>query len=145
MNIGSDDLSLIVISVTKNMVEDCVQDILCELKNEDSIDLETKLQKLKPLIIKYNNNEQRKEQFKNLSVKLSQFMAYQEAAHNLMLRGEIIPVSIRNDCSFDSTTIYININSKLSNVEYSGNYPYKITRLVYNTFIKVPSKNKPPH
>lgn len=76
--------------------------------------------------------------FQQLTNRISEFMAYQEALFNLMRQGEIMPVNT-NAYSIGETNIRIKFAERSSGCITSGQRHLNIPIFVHDYFVRTPS------
>ena len=140
MNLLFDSFDLRQIKVAQDMVEECERTILSKLNGMDLLDIKDEFNKINRITIEYQNDDVKKEKIQNITNKVSYFMAFQEAAYNLMIRGELMPVASKDRYNNPNIELVVNYIKKAGNVTTTGSTRHPIPFLIHDLFIRTPSK-----
>ncbi len=126
------------IRVIEDGVKFYKEKILKRLKTEDYIKLSDEFNGLSNYEINCNNQEVERELDK-FTERLSDFMAYQEALHDMVIEGKLIPIKITNMSSCGNFNIRIQYSIRNGMSTLKGYKDIGIPILENNTFMLKPS------
>ncbi|SDL24130.1 hypothetical protein [Natronincola ferrireducens] len=124
--------------VDERMVDAYKEKILRTLENKTYIHLADEFTGLSNYSIECSQQTEEQE-LEKFSGKLSKFMAYQEALHDMVTSGKLIPVKITNTYSVGSFNVRIHYAIRNGMSTLSGDRDINIPILEHNTFMLKPS------
>lgn len=127
------------IHITDADVEQWEKKILKQLQDKQYVHLYEEFNVFQNQSLQYRKDEA-EIVLRKFTSKVSNFMAFQEALFQLMIKGEIMPVKIPNTYTYGGYEIRIRYTESSGMSTISGERIFSIPIFVHEHFIRTPSK-----